>query len=244
MGSIAFGQVQASLSFLIDRAEAVSGLLASLHRVADLETVLLGLPAAPGPPGDEPARPEGMAIVPRASLARLERAPGAAGGQRLLITGPSGSGKTTLLRVLCGGEQQRLGFARLLLRRPALVILDEASSALDLQAEEALYGLPPPACGPSITGNWLSKVEGAGGWLRTWRRLDRLFLGIRCRFGSGPGGIAEPLDRAQAQPINSPTRIGAPPPRPYRCLFFPDPATSSTWLSGSNGTSPGFWRCC
>jgi len=46
VGSIAFEQVQASLSFLIDRAEAVSGLFASPRRVADLETALLGMPAA------------------------------------------------------------------------------------------------------------------------------------------------------------------------------------------------------
>jgi len=297
VGSIAFGQVQTSLSFLIDRAEAVSGLFASLHRVADLETVLLGLPAAPGPPDDEPTRSGGLAIDPPASLARLEPEPRAAGGlastartnpdedalrlqdlsvahpggghplvedldltlasgQRLLITGPSGSGKTTLLRVLCGlvpaaagrlqlpgperilvlpqqpflplgslrdqilfpaaadasalgdrelrqlmeqvglaalaarypdlgreedwsrvlsgGEQQRLGFARLLLRRPTLVILDEASSALDLQAEEALYGLLV-AAGPSVVSvghrpslrafhHWELALKGGGGW--------------------------------------------------------------------------------
>ena len=95
-------------------------------------------------------------------------------GQRLLITGPSGSGKTTLLRVLSGGEQQRLGFARLMLRRPALVILDEASSALDLQAEEALYGLLV-AAGPTVVSvghrpslrafhHWELALEGEGGW--------------------------------------------------------------------------------
>lgn len=297
VGSIAFGQVQTSLSFLIDRAEAVSGLFASLHRVADLEAVLLGLPAAPGPPGHEPARSGGMAIVPPASWTRLKRAPLDAGGlptaawsnpgevavqledltmahpgggrplleglnlslatgQRLLITGPSGSGKTTLLRVLCGlvpaaagriqlpapetilvlpqqpflplgslrdqilfpaaadasaledaelrhlmeqvglaalaerypdlgqeedwsrvlsgGEQQRLGFARLLLRRPALVILDEASSALDLQAEVGLYGLLVAAAPtvvsvghrPSLRAfhHWELALEGGGCW--------------------------------------------------------------------------------
>ena len=37
------------------------------------------------------------------------------------------------------GEQQRLAFARLLLIRPALVFLDEASSALDEKSEAALY---------------------------------------------------------------------------------------------------------
>jgi len=39
------------------------------------------------------------------------------------------------------GEQQRLGFARLLLNNPTLAILDEASSALDLVSEKAMYEL-------------------------------------------------------------------------------------------------------
>ncbi len=42
---------------------------------------------------------------------------------------------------LSGGEQQRLGFARVLLGRPEIVFLDEATSALDEQAEAALYRL-------------------------------------------------------------------------------------------------------
>lgn len=39
------------------------------------------------------------------------------------------------------GEQQRLGFARLLVNSPRLAILDEASSALDLDTERAMYKL-------------------------------------------------------------------------------------------------------
>ncbi|MBI5526483.1 MAG: ABC transporter ATP-binding protein/permease [Deltaproteobacteria bacterium] len=39
------------------------------------------------------------------------------------------------------GEQQRVAFARVLLRRPNLVFLDEATSALDEPREAALYGL-------------------------------------------------------------------------------------------------------
>jgi ABC-type uncharacterized transport system fused permease/ATPase subunit len=39
------------------------------------------------------------------------------------------------------GEQQRLGFGRLLANAPRLAILDEASSALDLESEKAMYSL-------------------------------------------------------------------------------------------------------
>jgi ABC-type uncharacterized transport system fused permease/ATPase subunit len=44
-------------------------------------------------------------------------------------------------QVLSPGEKQRLAFARLLLRRPKLVLLDEATSALDVAGEAMLYRL-------------------------------------------------------------------------------------------------------
>ncbi len=43
--------------------------------------------------------------------------------------------------VLSGGEQQRIGFARVLVNRPHLVFLDEATSALDEDTEKRLYRL-------------------------------------------------------------------------------------------------------
>ena len=43
-------------------------------------------------------------------------------------------------RVLSGGERQRLMLARALLRQPALLILDEAASALDAENEAAIAG--------------------------------------------------------------------------------------------------------
>lgn len=42
---------------------------------------------------------------------------------------------------LSGGEQQRVGFARVMLTRPEIVFLDEATSALEESAEAALYRL-------------------------------------------------------------------------------------------------------
>src|SRR5262249_54484514 len=42
---------------------------------------------------------------------------------------------------LSGGEQQRVGFARIMLIKPEIVFLDEATSALDETAEAALYRL-------------------------------------------------------------------------------------------------------
>jgi putative ATP-binding cassette transporter len=39
------------------------------------------------------------------------------------------------------GEQQRIGFARVLLYKPDLVVLDEATSALDERSEALLYAL-------------------------------------------------------------------------------------------------------
>lgn len=43
--------------------------------------------------------------------------------------------------ILSLGEQQRLGFARALTSRPALLLLDESTSALDLRTEAAMYEL-------------------------------------------------------------------------------------------------------
>jgi putative ATP-binding cassette transporter len=79
-----------------------------------------------------------------------------------------------LNRVLSGGEQQRLGFARLLLRRPALAILDEASSALDLAAEHDLQ-VQLVATGPTLVSvghrpslrafhQWELELLGGGRW--------------------------------------------------------------------------------
>ena len=49
--------------------------------------------------------------------------------------------ETDWARRLSPGEQQRLGFARVLLARPKVVFLDEATSAVDEGMEASLYTL-------------------------------------------------------------------------------------------------------
>jgi putative ATP-binding cassette transporter len=44
-------------------------------------------------------------------------------------------------KVLSGGEQQRIGFARLLVLRPDIVIMDEATSALDVASQDSMMEL-------------------------------------------------------------------------------------------------------
>ena len=49
--------------------------------------------------------------------------------------------ETTWEQVLSGGEKQRLGFARVLIQRPATIVMDEATAALDPLAQQQLMQL-------------------------------------------------------------------------------------------------------
>ena len=44
-------------------------------------------------------------------------------------------------QILSGGEKQRLAFARIFLHRPDIIVLDEATAALDSQSEDRLMEL-------------------------------------------------------------------------------------------------------
>src|SRR4051794_10643141 len=75
-------------------------------------------------------------IDPKPGRAEIEAALHAVGLPYLV---PHLDEKGNWAQRLSGGEQQRVGFARVLLMRPAIVFLDEATSALDETAEAHLY---------------------------------------------------------------------------------------------------------
>jgi vitamin B12/bleomycin/antimicrobial peptide transport system ATP-binding/permease protein len=55
------------------------------------------------------------------------------------------------VNVLSLGEQQRIAFARLLLARPRIAFLDEATTALDEESERTMYGLVKTHCGAVVS---------------------------------------------------------------------------------------------
>lgn len=79
---------------------------------------------------------------PGAKRADLERAAALADADRFIAALPDGYATVIGGRglALSDGQRQRLGLARLFLRDPAIVVLDEAFSALDLDTERRVAG--------------------------------------------------------------------------------------------------------
>lgn len=77
---------------------------------------------------------------PDASVEEMRRALAIAGAERLLDRFPQGLHTVVGERgtLLSGGERQRIALARALIRRPTLLILDEATNAIDVEAERTI----------------------------------------------------------------------------------------------------------
>ena len=122
---------------------------------------------------------------------------------------------------LSGGERQRLTIARLLLARPRVVILDEATAHLDSQSEAAVQAaLAVGPAGPDLAGHrppalhdpGRRRHRGAGG------RSDR---GVGDpRRAAGPG---RPLRRAAPDPVRHRGRPGRRPGPLRRCRGLTPP---------------------
>jgi putative ATP-binding cassette transporter len=98
--------------------------------------------------------------------------------------------------VLSLGEQQRLGFARVLLHRPSWIFLDEATSGLDEANQAAMYAL----LAAELPGAGLVSIGHRAG---LDRHHDREMVVL-----AGPGG-----GRMVAASAAMQARPGAPVPR-------------------------------
>lgn len=98
---------------------------------------------------------------------------------------------------LSGGQRQRLSIARALVRRPKLLLLDESTSALDAESEQALeLGLERAVKGHGVT------VIAIAHRLRTIARADVIFL-IEGGKVVDQGRHEELVERSESYRVNA-----------------------------------------
>ncbi|MEZ5263821.1 MAG: ABC transporter ATP-binding protein [Acidimicrobiales bacterium] len=104
---------------------------------------------------------------------------------------------------LSGGERQRLTIARLLLARPRVVILDEATAHLDSSSEAAVRRAHRRPGRSHLVGHRPPVVHGAA---RRCHRRARGRLGGGARFPRGAAGPRRALRAAVPHPVRRPAR--------------------------------------
>ena len=142
------GSGKSTVARVLDRFYDVDGgaVLVDGHDVRDL--TIASLRAAIGMVLDEPflfsvsIRDNIAYARPDASIDDVRRAAEAAGAAEFIDDLPDGYDTIVGERgyTLSGGQRQRIAIARTLLQNPRILVLDDATSAIDVQVEEQIHG--------------------------------------------------------------------------------------------------------
>jgi ATP-binding cassette subfamily B protein len=96
-----------------------------------------------------------------AADSEIEQACRAARVHDLLVRLPDGYRTALAATPLSGGEAQRVGLARALVRRPRVLILDDATASLDTVTEAQVLASVPPDCTRVVVSHRASVAAGA-----------------------------------------------------------------------------------